>query len=45
MTTDPVRIRTALGTPIEDSDGEVGFAVDLFLRGLGYNGPSGGSGG
>ena len=36
MTTDPVRIRTALGAPDEDIDADVAYAVDLFLRGLGY---------
>lgn len=37
MTTDAVRIRTALGVPNEDIDAEVSFAVELFLRGLGYS--------
>jgi len=37
MTTDPVRIRAALGAQSDDIDGEVSYAVDLFLRGLGYS--------
>jgi AcrR family transcriptional regulator len=36
MTTDAVRIRTALGEPNDQIDADVAFAVEIFLRGLGH---------